>query len=536
MDPRRHVVLRRLLLLGLLAAVVSVSLATVWAQQPQNQQSSENKFGTLAAMGHKGKGSLDDCWVHHLPEGMTDSHVIVPIVPVKIDKGVARPVRLQVFSPWKNDVSAVNVTFNVLPDLAIGNKTHLYVDAGQQAEDPADSFLTEDRILRNPDVPANAPGQDYPTNDTIHFDVTPGAVFLSGTVTLYYDDAFGQSSAPPQVEARYFTPETETAGNTFEPSSNTARVRTFSLPTEIGGVRYEASPGPYRVEMRFLNSPGSTALNVTAVFNLTVDYEPIGEETEVNVYDKRRVPAQEGVPPEILIPKYQSWEVPTPVSLVGVQDGVQEIIIKVDATLWYAHKGEGRGTPDEDTFTRIAKVQVIVGDVYEESTVQGFGGATAKEPFFLVMGEVTGYVGGLLLLPSLFLGGTYGRASRKFFNNILHGAKRRVMYHNLLSLGLTLVAVVHIIAFVMEVRYSVLMGILWGGAATLSLLILALTGYYQVPLIQRHGFNWWRYVHLTFGLLVVAFVAYHAVLDGPDFSFIRDQLPKLIQDSSLVPK
>jgi predicted ferric reductase len=88
----------------------------------------------------------------------------------------------------------------------------------------------------------------------------------------------------------------------------------------------------------------------------------------------------------------------------------------------------------------------------------------------------------------------------------------------------------------LEIRYTILMGILWGGLGALSLLVLGLTGYYQVPLIQRHGYKWWRYTHLVFGLLVVIFVAYHSVADGPDFFFIKEQIPKWINNINLAQK
>jgi hypothetical protein len=66
--------------------------------------------------------------------------------------------------------------------------------------------------------------------------------------------------------------------------------------------------------------------------------------------------------------------------------------------------------------------------------------------------------------------------------------------------------------------------------------VLGLTGYYQIPLIQRHGYKWWRYTHLVFGVLVIVFAAWHAVLDGPDFNFIRQELPQWLRDINLADK
>ncbi len=66
------------------------------------------------------------------------------------------------------------------------------------------------------------------------------------------------------------------------------------------------------------------------------------------------------------------------------------------------------------------------------------------------------------------------------------------------------------------------------------LLVLGLTGYYQVPLIQRHGYEWWRTLHLVFGVLVVLFVAMHAVADGPDFVSVKDRLPEWAQALNLA--
>jgi hypothetical protein len=40
----------------------------------------------------------------------------------------------------------------------------------------------------------------------------------------------------------------------------------------------------------------------------------------------------------------------------------------------------------------------------------------------------------------------------------------------------------------------------------------------------------------VFGVLVIVFAAWHSVIDGPDFNFIRQQLPQWLTDINLANK
>jgi hypothetical protein len=233
-----------------------------------------------------------------------------------------------------------------------------------------------------------------------------------------------------------------------------------------------------------------------------------------------------------------TFEVPVPPTVIGPRQsatvafeaagpvhGTYELEVHVRATIHYWHRSGGGY--DWDNYTRVRTSHVVVADQYvgpltAAGTIPVVGGDARTEIAILV-----GFASAALLPPALVVAGTYGRGSRRFFNNLLGGARRRVMFHSAVSLGLSGAALVHVALFLLDAKYTSLKGLLWGGLGLVALLGLALTGYYQVPLIQRFGHRWWRNVHLLLGALAVAFTAWHALMDGSHFLELKRQVPEV---------
>lgn len=530
---RRLRVGRLLAMVSFLGAVVLL-VTVLAAGEPKNDENDpENKTYGITYKGNP----QTDCWAHHRTWNppMTDSHVIIPIFPQEIPVGRPSNLELQVFNPWKSDISEVKV------QLELGNETFLTPLVGQAASGTPDLHLSWSGTLFNPrtnvtGTPVGVPGGSQvagPNSVNLTFDVAAGVTAVFGHLELYYPTGFQQGVPLQDVDnrlsAKFFIPQGSRAGHDFEPKEPNTTARDFKVPTGEGLRAIAPNAGPWRIQLVFEQG----APRVEYYVNLTAVYRNVGANT-FNVFEQLRDPADPKEDPRAFIKPYGVATLP-PIPVQGLERGVQLVKVRMEARVWYPH--DDRRTPSEDSFVRVATVPVRVGDQFLPSaaqTVTSTGGQGAS--FYVVAGEVAGFSGAILLPPSLLLGGTYGRASRKLFNALLGGAKRRVMFHNLLSLGLTFIALVHIVFFLIESNFTVLMGVLWGGLASLSLLVLGLTGYYQVPLIQKYGYRWWRIVHLTFGIIVVLLVAYHSLADGDDFPFVKHALPQWINDINLVQK
>ncbi len=530
--PRRRTVLF-VLAFSLISLLV---IATFTAGQgkvltPRNDaRDSRNK-----ALGEiEGGNPANDCWKHHAGEGMRDSVIIYPIVPRQLKIGEPYEIPVQVINPWKQEVRKIEL------DLKLYGEPKLTVEAAAASvAAKLDRFYNFHEVVgaaaaQSPaPIPPGAPVTFYPHEIAIPFEVPFGATGIVASVELV-----PRRNVDPNPNAYnvQMLAEKESFGTHFkEPNNETSNT---TLNRTYAGQAF--SNGTYRVEIDHLQG---TAVETDVYLSITVvmgksSAGGVGERVYTIKTDPTAVILKGGAP------------ITYKVTVIPFAEGFQDMEFHVRAENYYKH--QLTGTPDEDFYNRYANLtqetdfiqgnsitpqrHVLIG---KTAIASEFGAAPAplvEDQWQLVLGEMTGFASAGLLLPSLLLGGTYGKASRRFFNTILGGAKRRVMFHNLSSLALSLVAFIHILLFILEIRYTILMGVMWGGLGALSLLILGLTGYYQVPLIQRHGYKWWRLTHLAFGLLVLVFVGYHMIADGPDFFFLKERIPQWINDVNLAQK
>lgn len=213
------------------------------------------------------------------------------------------------------------------------------------------------------------------------------------------------------------------------------------------------------------------------------------------------------------------------------QSGPGEVVrLTVNTTEFYDHDDAGT-----DNFANVTKAyptdipvsfdgqrDLIGGSDTGPDTVVGGGvqnGATLD-----TVSESVGYGSALLLISSVWTGGMFGKASRRQLNSVFGTAKRRVAFHNFLSYGIMLFAAVHTVLFIVETNFYWTLGVLWGGLAILSMLLLGVTGAWQVQMIRRWSYGFWRWSHYGLAVAAIAFTLVHMGLDGVHFAFIQERL------------
>lgn len=512
-------------LLALAGVVLALLLASPLVQGgPKNDATQGNDSRGLT-------GGLSDCYAHHRPgiwaPPMEDSHILLPAVPPMIDVGTPRAIELSVYNPWKSEISEVKVYAQV-----VGNDSVVSLVGGRSVQGPTDvDNATSGRVDSPPATPGVPPRPGAVSQVILPFEVGANALSIDAIVNFTVPDT-PDPQAAPQFEVRMFGPPLSRNGAEFLPKNNAAETRTWQARQDQPDNFTFPSPGAWQARITYTRG---VIPEIEYEFQLKIRYQSASGQL-YTISEQLREPEDITVKPKVLIGTYQTLPV-APVMVQGLKPGTQQVQILVAARLWYKHDAAGGGIYDDEVYNRWATVNVTVTpNTYQPPVAQAITTGGAGGSILVVVGEATGFAAAILLPPSLIFGGTYGRGSRRFVNDMLGGAKRRVMFHNLISLGLTFTALVHVVFFLLETNYTVLMGVLWGGLGALGLLVLGLTGYYQVPLIQRFGFNWWRVVHLATGLLVVVFVAYHALADGDDFIPLREWFPDFLERLNLSNK
>lgn len=202
----------------------------------------------------------------------------------------------------------------------------------------------------------------------------------------------------------------------------------------------------------------------------------------------------------------------------------------VNATMYYKH--DAGSSPDD--YANVTKAypadipvtaegtRAVLRTEFDASTV--VGGSIQNGATMDTISEAMGYGASFLLISSIWTGGMFGKASRRQLNGVFGTAKRRVAFHNFLSYGLILFAAVHTVLFIIEVAYHWTIGLLWGGTALLAMLLLGVTGAFQVQMIRRWNYATWRWSHYGLAVAAIVFTLVHMALDGVHFGFIQEWL------------
>ncbi len=206
------------------------------------------------------------------------------------------------------------------------------------------------------------------------------------------------------------------------------------------------------------------------------------------------------------------------------------IRLVVNTTEYYKHNDAGTDNYANVTKAYSADVpvafedpRVVLRTALDPSTTVA-GGTVQNGATLDTMSEGIGYGTAFLLVSSIWTGGMFGKASRRQLNGVFGTAKRRVAFHNFLSYGLMLFAAVHTVLFILEVTYYWTLGLIWGGLALLSMLLLGVTGAFQVQMIRRWNYGFWRWSHYGLAVAAIVFTLVHMGLDGVHFGFVQERL------------
>lgn len=233
-----------------------------------------------------------------------------------------------------------------------------------------------------------------------------------------------------------------------------------------------------------------------------------------------------------------------PLEVLSEPDASERIQLIINATFFHDH--ENSNDPDywDATFDRtvISSLEIplttatsgpdtgsaIIGTDLSGTIVTG---PVLVSVTIARISEVVGYASALLMLGSIYSGGIFGKATRRSMNKLFGSAKRRVAFHNFLSYGLTVAALVHMFIFMWDVNtglaedgYHWLVGVLWGGPAILAMFALGVTGAIQVPMIRRWNYATWRWTHFWLAIAAIVFTLIHMGLDGQNFAWLQNSI------------
>jgi hypothetical protein len=501
---------RRTKRLLMAACLAGLALIIILADAGVSQKNDPDHPGNKV-MGENGKGSGSyDCVVHHRAE-MRDAFILVPLLPRQLKLGEEALGHVQVINPWKHHVAGMSLNVSMTARSEDGRTLVIVPGAsGAGVSGPQDAQLNFEATFTYKVPPLGGGTAD---ELRIPFTTKPGAEIIAAQVFLQFADTMPTGRGGVEVKLR----AANEIGKELLPTDG--RAPTKSIVRNDSVVRNNQN---WELTFRWDINPHTHGDQVNIRARVNVIYSGAGGHKQT--YNVPLPNAESVIDPgrsELLT-----------IPLLGLQEGVQEVEIAVRGMTYY-RKGHGDGTPDYDNYTRYWRVPVQVGASFIPAEGSLVDDRVPGSDVRLVIAEVSGFSAALLLGPSLLMGGAFGKSSRRIVNAVFGGAKRRVMYHSMLSLGITVTALVHVALFFLETLYSLKMGMVYGGLGTLSLLILGLTGYYQVPFIQRRGYRAWRYTHLTVGVLVLVFVAVHALVDGPDFKELEATLPGWLDLSRL---
>lgn len=215
------------------------------------------------------------------------------------------------------------------------------------------------------------------------------------------------------------------------------------------------------------------------------------------------------------------------VQAIGTPQAGESIAWRINGTVHHEH-----------LVTSNAIDRAHVATTLELPVVAGPGGIAVQSDVVLVelpqdggsllvpIAEVLGYIAGASILLSLLTGGLFGRTSRRWLNTLFGSARHRVAFHNVLSYGVILFSLIHLVMFLWHAfdggPYHWTLGLLWGGLGILGLLGLGLTGAMQVPMLRRWNYATWRWTHFALAMLALAASVAHILLDGAHFGAVQE--------------
>lgn len=427
------------------------------------------------------------CYGHHAAEGFRPFDKS-PMPLLEVPAGEPFEFRIEIVNPWLHDILEPAASVNLSRTAGIvfpGEKKPFHVDEtdsvtltaqpGSQGTPYGGSFAVEPNAT---ELVVSLDGDEGPlgVNDLDLFVTSPSGVVFNATPDT------SQGALEEGVSA----------------ADEEVRVSAELLSAE--------TPGEWAVEVRY---PQGTS--PSAAFALTEDV----------YYNASRVPELFVKGPAIVKPgEKATFLIPLDVANAT---GPVTMVYKVKGLTHYQHTD--KSADDWGNFTQWDTLSFEVGDELLLGTARvPLATVDPNERIFRIWGQVTGFVGFFLLLPSLVLGGAFGLGTVRGINALVGSARRRVLWHNAVSFVVLSMVLGHTVLFLIEHFYPWSWGVLWGGTSLLAMVGLALTGSLQNQLVKRWGYRTWRFTHLLLGVLAALLAFLHIAIDGEDFVSLRDAL------------
>lgn len=444
----------------------------------------------------QGELTSAECYGHHKAEGFR-SMDLFPTVVEEVPKGQDFLFQMTIRNPWLHDLQ------NVFAYVNVSDAPGIALEGGR---DPEESTLPSETIAGGP---RGYTTKEYP------IPVAPNATEL---LVRIEGNPGTQIPAPLVRDARADFDLTLTSpdggivitGPDPYADANADIVQDTSVPTWIEEIRVNqlnltnAGPGDWKltVAYRGFDQTGQFSLFTGAYYNVTGILLMPG--------------------PALLGPNEEAQF--TFKLKVKDVDGIQRMRYGGIAVAYHEHTD--KNIQNEGDYDKWNTMEFTTGT---ELRVQGgpvvtTGGADLLGPVLRRWGQVLGFAGSFLIIPSLVVGGTFGKASVVKLNAWFGGPRRRVLFHNSMSFWLLGIALLHMLLFLYEVFWNWSHGLVWGGLSLASMIGLGVTGATQRTFVARWGFNRWRFVHFAMGILVVVFVLIHLVADGSHFAPVRELL------------
>ncbi len=475
-------------MLAALLLMTSMAALAVDAQRPVNDEPTGLKESECYKCHSTGGGSLGPplplLYILHGPGELS----------LKVDE--KKPLDVGVENAWVSELNSIVGIADVSEAPCIGFAS----------DREPESTLIED-------VVEQAPGTGERV-DRHTITVQPGASDLVITMT-----PSGPVADQPNMELRIWTPGSnpDRSAHNFE-GNRDGNAYTW----EIHGAEQISALGVGEWTVDVVVVPPTT--NPTAVSDQPYTLE-ISQDFRVTGEDRQFTGSPEVLKSRVEEPSkltYVSWLVtasciPTEASTINVD---------VELIAYYAHGSTQISQYDDWKYIKNITIEVVPegdsvilrthGTVIEEIPAAGFA--------WDILSEIIGYLSAVLILASIYTGGMFGKASRRQLNTVFGNAKRRVAFHNFLSYGIVLAALIHMIIFLFEAAYDWTLGIIWGGIAILAMFGLGVTGALQVPMIRKWNYAVWRWSHFYLSIGTIVFTIVHILLDGAHFVELQERI------------
>jgi hypothetical protein len=373
-------------------------------------------------------------------------------------------------------------------------------------------------------IPANPTSPNTPSSSFVVEEVPTGSTDL--TVTLVPDDE--NSATGPKLTLNLYAGSSAPQGTPSKTATATTRGGTVTITLakdDFKGLGY----GNWTAEAVNTPLPAAPPTNPADLLGVP-SLQDVSYSVKFDIATKDTGERLQVLPVRERVAKGAGALVRFHLSAASEPAAGEVVHVSVNTTEYYKHNPSS--SPDD--YANVTKAfssdipvvldgpRVVVRTEGGTSTI--VGGAVQNGATLDTMSESIGYGTAFLLISSIWTGGMFGKASRRQLNGVFGTAKRRVAFHNFLSYGLMLFAAVHTTLFIIEAAYYWTLGLIWGGLALISMLLLGATGAWQVWMIRKWNYGVWRWSHYGLALAAIVFTLVHMGLDGVHFGFIQEPL------------